>query len=199
MENLLKLVRAYLEESESQNRFIDFVLNKLEKDCSDINNISMLLNAMKNLNDSQYKYILLKNEITSPIDIVSVILHVRESSLYIDKALDQIKNMIKCSNNSIQVFNEIIDKVSSHSLYIVELMDDLLRTYLVNLPEKIQEVYFNKIEEKDLNQVLDSLGVTISNNPEDVAAKNVVDKLLNRKIEIIENKKPEEEEKLSVK
>ena len=199
MENLLKLVRAYLEESESQNRFIDFVLNKLEKDCSDINNISMLLNAMKNLNDSQYKYILLKNEITSPIDIVSVILHVRESSLYIDKALNQIKNMIKCSNNSIQVFNEIIDKVSSHSLYIVELMDDLLRTYLVNLPEKIQEVYFNKIEEKDLNQVLDSLGVTISNNPEDVAAKNVVDKLLNRKIEIIENKKPEEEEKLSVK
>ena len=193
MENLMKLVRLYFKEAENQNRFNNLVLSNLIICCSDIDKVNEILNAMNQFNNIQYKYISLKEELINPIDIVSVILKTRESSNYLILSSNKITNLLSKTNKGIDKFNELLDTMNSHLNYIVELMDDLLRCYLVNLPKNIQATCIEKLKEAELNKILESLGRTISMNPEDTRAKELVNNILDRKVELMEKSNPKEE------
>ena len=193
MENLMKLVRLYFKEAENQNRFNNLVLSNLIICCSDIDKVNEILNAMNQFNNIQYKYISLKEELINPIDIVSVILKTRESSNYLILSSNKITNLLSKTNKGIDKFNELLDTMNSHLNYIVELMDDLLRCYLVNLPKNIQATCIETLKEAELNKILESLGRTISMNPEDTRAKELVNNILDRKVELMEKSNPKEE------
>lgn len=193
MENLMKLVRQYFKEAENQNRFNNLVLSNLIICCSDIDKVNEILNAMNQFNNIQYKYLSLKEELINPIDIVSVILKTRESSNYLILSSNTITNLFSKTNKGIDKFNELLNTMNSRLNYIVELMDDLLRCYLVNLPKNIQATCIESLKEEELNKILESLGRTISMNPEDTRAKELVNNILDRKVELMEKSNPKEE------
>ena len=198
MDNLIKLVRLYMEEANNYNRLNSMIIKGLKESCSDLMGINLLLDSMNNFNDIQFKYISFKDSLEETKDIINVILYIKESSTYLGDSTKAFNNLINASNDSIEQFNKLINKVKNNSDYIGNLMDTLLRMYLVNIDENSQDKYINSIDENELDKVLSSLRRIVSNKPDDVETKKLIDKLLNKKVDLMSTNN-NQEEKVTIK
>ena len=181
MDKLIQLVKLYIEEVTRQNSFIDFVIANLKGECSDVEKINEILTEMRNINSTQGERLKQSADPTKPAEVTDLSLQVLESSLYLSKASTIISSMFPEKNS----FVEIINKIKKHSDYVHGLMDDLLRTYLVNIPDELLQGYIDNVSEEEIDKVVESLNRMIALKPEDNYAKELVEKLIKRKVELM--------------
>lgn len=180
MDKLIQLVKLYIEEIGRQNAFIFFTILKLREECKDIEKMDKVLEEMQGITMTQGDRIKKDTDPTKPAEVTDLSLQVLESSSYLSKAT--IISSIFPEKNS---FVEILNKVKTHSDYVHGLMDDLLRTYLVNIPDELLQGYINTVSEEEIDKVVESLNRMISLKPEDNYAKELVERLIKRKVELM--------------
>jgi len=71
----------------------------------------------------------------------------------------------------------IFQKMVHNSDLMISYVDDLIRTYLVNLPENMRDEYLEAIDSNTISQLLDSFSTTIDLNPNDTEAKKMIVRL----------------------
>ena len=181
MDKLIQLVKLYIEEVTRQNDFIDLVITNLIEECKDIEKIDEILTIMRDINNTQGKRLKQGADPTKPSEVSDLSLQVIESSSYLSNASEIIINMLPEKNS----FVEIVNKIKKHSDYVFGLMDDLLRTYLVNIPDELLDEYIDGITEEELDKVVASLRRMIKIKPDDNYAIELVDRLLKKKVELL--------------
>lgn len=181
MDKLIQLVKLYIEEVTRQNSFIDFVIANLKAECTDVEKIDEILTEMRTINRSQGERLRKSADPTKLTEVTDLSLQVLESSSYVSKASEIIASMFPEKNS----FVEILNKVKTHSDYVHGLMDDLLRTYLVNIPDELLAGYIDNVSEEEIDKVVESLNRMIALKPEDNYAKELVEKLIKRKVELM--------------
>ena len=181
MEKLIQLVKLYIEEVTRQNFFNTLVIGNLTEECKDIEKINEMLEQMLEINRTQAKRLNKETDPTKPAEVTDLSLQVIESSSYLSKASTIITSMFPEENS----FVYIVNKIKTHSDYVYGLMDDLIRTYLVNIPDELLDSYIESVSEEEIDKVVASLKRMISIKPDDNYAKEVVDKLLKKKVELM--------------
>lgn len=181
MDNLIQLVKLYIEEVSRQNLFINHIIANLRAECKDIENIDKVFEAMQEINNGQGQRIKRTLDPTKPVEVEDLSLEIIETSAYLSNSSQIIISMFPDKNS----FVKIVEKIKTHSDYNKNLMDDLLRTYLVNIPDELLKGYIDNIKEGQIDKVVASLNRMISLKQDDNYARELVDKLLERKIELM--------------
>lgn len=181
MDKLIQFVKLYIEEVTRHNTFIDFVIANLIVECTDLGKIDQILVEMKDINTTQGECLKQSADPTKPTEVTELSIQVIESSSYISTASDIITSMFPKKNSLV----EIVNKIKNHSDYVLGLMDDLLRTYLVNIPVELLDGYIEVVSEEEIDKVVKSLNRMISMKSDDHYAKELVDRLIKKKIELM--------------
>ena len=181
MDDLIQFVKLHIEEVTRQNFLNTLVIRGLMIKCKDIEIFNEMLEQMLEINITQAKRLSKETDPTKPAEVVDLSLEVIESSSYLSITSAAITSIFPEENS----FTEELNKVQTHSDYVQGLMDALLRKYLVNIPDELLQGYIEEVSEEEIDKVVESLNRIISKDPEDNYAKELVERLKNKKVELM--------------
>ena len=181
MDDLIQFVKLHIEEVTRQNFLNTLVIRGLMIKCKDIEIFNEMLEQMLEINITQAKRLSKETDPTKPAEVVDLSLEVIESSSHLSISSAAITSIFPEENS----FTEELNKVQTHSDYVQGLMDALLRKYLVNIPDELLQGYIEEVSEEEIDKVVESLNRIISKDPEDNYAKELVERLKNKKVELM--------------
>ena len=176
MEKLVKFVEAYYEQIGVVTGFNQTVITQLLQ-YYDSGIMNELFSMMKGANDSQLDFIQYRKDLgKTPEIFVEVSILVRKANQSLLRGVDTALQ--------IEVVPEIqkyIKKIGNSSNVIIGYIDEILRTYLVNIPEDLLEQTLLGLKGELLDDVIESVRATVASNPDDSNAQMLLQKLERRK------------------
>ena len=176
MEKLVKFVEAYYEQIGVVTGFNQTVITQLLQ-YYDSGIMNELFSMMKGANDSQLDFIQYRKDLgKTPEIFVEVSILVRKANQSLLRGVDTALQ--------IEVVPEIqkyIKKIGNSSNVIIGYIDEILRTYLVNIPEDLLEQTLLGFKGELLDDVIESVRATVASNPDDSYAQMLFQKLERRK------------------
>ena len=176
MEKLVKYVEAYYEQIGVVVGFNQTVITQLLQ-YYDSGIMNELFSMMKGTNGSQLDFIQYRKDLGKKPEIfVEVSILVRKVNQALLRGVDTALQ--------IEVVPEIqkyIKKIRNSSNVIIGYIDEILRTYLVNIPEDLLEQTLLGLKGGLLDDVIESVRATVASNPDDSNAQMLLQKLERRK------------------
>ena len=176
MEKLVKFVEAYYEQIGVVTGFNQTVITQLLQ-YYDSGIMNELFSMMKGANDSQLDFIQYRKDLgKTPEIFVEVSILVRKANQSLLRGVDTALQ--------IEVVPEIqkyIKKIGNSSNVIIGYIDEILRTYLVNIPDDLLEQTLLGFKGELLDDVIESVRATVASNPDDSYAQMLFQKLERRK------------------
>ncbi len=176
MEKLVKFVEAYYEQIGVVTGFNQTVITQLLQ-YYDSGIMNELFSMMKDANDSQLGFLQYRKDLgKTPEIFVEVSILVRKANQSLLRGVDTALQ--------IEVVPEVqkyIKKIGNSSNVIIGYIDEILRTYLVNIPEDLLEQTLLGLKGELLDDVIESVRATVSSNPDDSYAQMLLQKLERRK------------------
>ena len=176
MEKLIKFVEAYYEQIGVVVGFNQTVITQLLQ-YYDSGIMNEILSMMKGANDSQLDFIQYRKDLGKKPEIFV------EASILVRKANQALLKGVDTALQ-IEVVPEIqkyIKKIGNSSNVIIGYIDEILRTYLVNIPEDLLEQTLLGLKGGLLDDVIESVRATVASNPNDFNAQMLLQKLERRK------------------
>ena len=188
MEILAKMVELYFEQIKEVAKFNKLILLQLIHFYYDSEKIQKVFQAMDEVNDVQLELTSDVNGIAlSPKKTLAKALGIRTVNQDLLDVIQKIPMMDRTPQMA-----PIFEKLTKNSNNIIIYVDDLIRTYLVNIPDQMKEDYFDTVQGEELSKLMESFETTISLKPNDSEAKKVYFRLqMNQEAE---NRKDKEED-----
>ena len=176
MEKLVKFVEAYYEQIGAVVGFNQTVITQLLQ-YYDSGIMNELFSMMKGANDSQLDFIQYRKDLGKKPEIfVEVSILVRKANQSLLRGVDTALQV-----EVVPEIQKYIKKIGNSSNVIIGYIDEILRIYLVNIPDDLLEQTLLGLKGELLDDVIESVRATVASNPDDSNAQMLLQKLERRK------------------
>ena len=176
MEKLVKFVEAYYEQIGAVVGFNQTVITQLLQ-YYDSGIMNELFSMMKGANDSQLDFIQYRKDLGKKPEIfVEVSILVRKANQSLLRGVDTALQV-----EVVPEIQKYIKKIGNSSNVIIGYIDEILRIYLVNIPDDLLEQTLLGLKGELLDDVIESVRATVASHPDDSNAQMLLQKLERRK------------------
>ena len=169
MEILAKMIELYFEQIKEVAKFNKVIITQLIHFYYDSEAMQKVFQALDEVNDVQLSLTLDVEGIGyTPKDTIARALSIRTIN---QDLLESVKKLPTIDRTP--QMQPIFEKMVRNSNQIILYLDDMIRTYLVNIPDDIKDDYFDTVEGEELSKLMESLETTINGNSDDKEAKKV--------------------------
>lgn len=169
MEILAKMIELYFEQIKEVAKFNKDIITQLIHFYYDSEAMQKVFQALDEVNDVQLSLTLDVEGIGyTPKDTIARALSIRTINQDLLESVKKLPTMDRTPQ-----MQPIFEKMVRNSNQIILYLDDMIRTYLVNIPDDIKDDYFDTVEGEELSKLMESLETTINGNSDDKEAKKV--------------------------
>lgn len=169
MDILAKMVELYFEQIKEVAKFNKVIITQLIHFYYDSEAMQKVFQALDEVNDVQLSLTLGVEGIGyTPKDTIARALSIRTINQDLLESVKKLPTMDRTPQ-----MQPIFEKMVRNSNQIILYLDDMIRTYLVNIPDDIKDDYFDTVEGEELSKLMESLETTINGNSDDKEAKKV--------------------------
>ena len=176
MEKLKGFSKAYLDQLGLCSNYNKLIIEKL-KSYYESGVIYQLLDGMNEVNNDQISHIRMGDSfIEFPECFLIALTRIRSMNQSLLQSIDTIRSM-----EVVPKVITVIDKMSNNINTVIQYIDDLLRSYFVNLPDDKKDKTIRDIKGNLLDSVIKSLNDTCTKKPEDEEAYKLFIQLQRKK------------------
>ncbi len=169
MDILVKMIELYFEQIKEVAKFNKVIITQLIHFYYDSESMQRVFQALDEVNDVQLSLTLDVEGIGyTPKDTIAKALSIRTVNQDLLESVKKLPTMDRTPQ-----MQPIFEKMVRNSNQIILYLDDMIRTYLVNIPDDKKDDYFDTVEGEELSKLMESLETTINMNSDDIEAKKV--------------------------